>query len=271
MTGAGVPVVCTVVNHGFGQGDTVEISNSAGNTAANGTWNNITVIDADTFSLPGSIGDGAYVADSGTASDIDPPIGFESAAFGDGCTSFLASCQAIGGLPNWTGFSLLYEADTVLNYHGFSANDLPNNAFGALKRTGIADAAIDTLTQLDIAESLHRMIDGDGGGTGYVGVYSQTVVYAIGQTVINGPSSYRALNNGLLSVPPSADWLDVTDAPNRGRKRLGAYNNGRMDLRSLVASAASPLEEGPGFYQYGSFWDAGAGNDFAARYLSEYR
>lgn len=55
------PIVITSVGHGLQTGTRVTISGVLGNTAANGTWT-ITRIDADTFSLIGSTGNGAYTS-----------------------------------------------------------------------------------------------------------------------------------------------------------------------------------------------------------------
>lgn len=63
ITGASnqVPIVVTAAGHGMSTGDRASISGVLGNTAANGTWT-VTVIDADTFSLDGSSGNGAYTS-----------------------------------------------------------------------------------------------------------------------------------------------------------------------------------------------------------------
>src|SRR5574344_1034744 len=53
------PIVITAVGHGFLTGDKVFISGVGGNTAANGTFT-ITKLGADTFSLNGSVGNGAF-------------------------------------------------------------------------------------------------------------------------------------------------------------------------------------------------------------------
>lgn len=53
------PIVITSAAHGITNGQTVKVTEVGGNDAANGTWP-ITVIDADTFSLDGSSGNGAY-------------------------------------------------------------------------------------------------------------------------------------------------------------------------------------------------------------------
>jgi hypothetical protein len=60
------PIQITAPAHGYGSGETVVISGVVGNTAANGTWQ-ITVLDANNFTLTGSTGNGAYVS-GGTVS-----------------------------------------------------------------------------------------------------------------------------------------------------------------------------------------------------------
>src|SRR5574344_839586 len=59
------PIVITAVGHSFLTGDKVFISGVGGNTAANGTFT-ITKIGTDTFSLNGSVGNGAF-SSNGTA------------------------------------------------------------------------------------------------------------------------------------------------------------------------------------------------------------
>jgi len=67
ITGAtnAAPVVITSAAHGLTTGNQVVVAGVLGNQGANGTWV-ITVIDANTFSLNGSTGTGAYTS-GGTA------------------------------------------------------------------------------------------------------------------------------------------------------------------------------------------------------------
>jgi hypothetical protein len=51
------PIAITITGHGYSTGDTVVVTGVGGNTAANGTWE-ITVTDANTFTLDGSAGNG---------------------------------------------------------------------------------------------------------------------------------------------------------------------------------------------------------------------
>jgi hypothetical protein len=59
------PIQITIANHGLGTGETVVVASVGGNAAANGTWV-ITVTGANTFTLNGSTGNGAYTS-GGTA------------------------------------------------------------------------------------------------------------------------------------------------------------------------------------------------------------
>ena len=59
-TNAG-PIVITATGHGLRTGAVVTVYDVQGNTAANGTFT-VTVIDADNFSLNGTIGNGAYTS-----------------------------------------------------------------------------------------------------------------------------------------------------------------------------------------------------------------
>jgi len=63
ITGAtnATPIVVTATAHPFATGDTVTVSGVGGNTAANGTWI-ITNIDANSFRLDGSTGNGTYTS-----------------------------------------------------------------------------------------------------------------------------------------------------------------------------------------------------------------
>lgn len=261
MTGNGVsPIVCTVPGHGYGQGDIVTIAGCTGNTAANGTWYGITVIDANTFSLPNSTGNGAYNASSGTAQDIDSPVGYEAAAFRDGTVGFLSSMQKAGGCASWQGFEALYSQNQTLTYGAFVANDLPNNAFKAVKRTGLADSAIDGNPQFSVIESLYRLTGGDGGGGSYKGGWSSSTAYVDNDTVTLSGVDYICILGNTNEQPPNATyWTNVSDTTNFGRIRCGIYNSGEVDQNSLLATSASTLHDSPIHRYNGSYWSGSAG------------
>lgn len=63
ITGAtnATPIVITSSGHGLNTGTRVTIASVVGNTAANGSWN-ITRINANTFSLDTSVGNGVYTS-----------------------------------------------------------------------------------------------------------------------------------------------------------------------------------------------------------------
>lgn len=55
------PIVLTSTGHSLSTGDVISVSGVVGNTAANGVFT-VTKVDANTFSLNGSTGNGAYVS-----------------------------------------------------------------------------------------------------------------------------------------------------------------------------------------------------------------
>jgi hypothetical protein len=63
ITGAtnATPIVITSANHNLQSGQRVTVANVGGNTAANGTFL-VARIDANTYSLVGSVGSGAYTS-----------------------------------------------------------------------------------------------------------------------------------------------------------------------------------------------------------------
>lgn len=259
------PIVCTATGHGFATGNTVTIAGATGNTAANGTWYGITVTDDDHFTLPAaSSGNGAYNANSGTVQNIDPPVGYEAAHWGDGCTGFLSSMQYPGGRANAVYFNGLVQANAILNYGVFVANDTPNAALTIFKRTGMADATLDGYSQIRLLESSTRMVDGDGGGTMVGASWAAGTAYVVGDTVVYIDRAYICILNNTGNVPLSSPtyWTDVTDLDSRGRSRFAVYNSGRVDMASLTANATDTLRDAPEFYQVGAYWSAAATHDY---------
>jgi hypothetical protein len=55
------PIAITAAAHGFLTGDSVRVTGVLGNTAANGLWT-VTKVDANTFTLTGSVGNGAWTS-----------------------------------------------------------------------------------------------------------------------------------------------------------------------------------------------------------------
>ncbi len=266
MTGNGVPIVCTIVNHGFGQGDVAQITGCLGNTAANGTWYGITIIDANTFSLPASTGNGTYTASSGTAQDINSPVGYEAAAYGDGTTGFLSSMQYAGGRANWQGFTALYQQNTLLNYSAFQALGVPNHAFSVTKQPGLADTALDGLTQYQVLEASPRMVSGNGVGSGnYRGGWDPAATYVLHDTVTYGLACYACVLTSTNNVPPNGTyWSDVTDAVNNNRIRIGLFNNGDAIQSALCSTAATTTHDSPEHRLRSTYYAAAASHDLDA-------
>jgi hypothetical protein len=114
VSGNGVsPITITSANHGLNTGNSVVINGVTGNTAANGLhW--ITRIDANTFSLPGTTGNGAWggggswtrvVSPNPTVKDIDSEAGSQGSIH----------------------FSILVDpTDENILYIGGDRQDLPN-------------------------------------------------------------------------------------------------------------------------------------------------
>jgi hypothetical protein len=67
------PIVVSAAAHGLSTGDAVDIQGVAGNTAANGFWK-VTVVNANSYSLDGSTGNGAYTS-GGTVKRLSVALG----------------------------------------------------------------------------------------------------------------------------------------------------------------------------------------------------
>lgn len=94
------PIAVTSASHGYSSNDVLNITGVAGNTAANGTWI-ITVIDANTYSLNNSTGNGAYT--SGGISTKNNVIVFQS-TFGNAEANWAwAECGLFNSATNGTG------------------------------------------------------------------------------------------------------------------------------------------------------------------------
>lgn len=93
VTGAtnATPIQITVANHGWATGDVVSINGVTGNTAANGVWI-ITNTGTNTFTLDGSVGNGAF-GGSPTAQNIN----FRSVKLATAATKLVTDCNT-----NWT-------------------------------------------------------------------------------------------------------------------------------------------------------------------------
>jgi len=109
-TNAG-PVVITSTGHGLTTGVLVTVVGVTGNTGANGTFN-ITLVDANNFSLDGSTGNGAYI--NGGTWNVT------------GLYAFTIIAQGIDGYEAGEGYQLQFQYDVLSveksQLHSFQVN-----------------------------------------------------------------------------------------------------------------------------------------------------
>jgi len=99
------PIVITSEDHGLQSGDTITVVNVGGNGAAKGTFE-VTVLDADTFELDDSEGDGDYTGGGQWFQCLDGTAGLEMTDMGDGLYS--AEIDGSIGLSPNTQYMLVY-------------------------------------------------------------------------------------------------------------------------------------------------------------------
>lgn len=92
------PIEITSEDHGLTTGDTVTVVNVGGNGAAKGTFT-VTVLDADTFELDDSIGDGDYTGGGQFYKCLEDAGALELTDLGDGQYSVDVD-GSIGLVPN---------------------------------------------------------------------------------------------------------------------------------------------------------------------------
>lgn len=80
------PIVCTVAAHGFTTGQDVYNTGAIGNTGVNGPFP-ITVLDANTFELDTSVGNGTYTANSARCANTTQAMVLAEAIWGSGSGS----------------------------------------------------------------------------------------------------------------------------------------------------------------------------------------
>lgn len=129
ITGAtnATPIAITVTAHGYATGDTVVITGVGGNTNANGTWE-ITVTGANTFTLNGSVGSGAYTSGGTARRRNNTRVSLAS--------SLTQNIECCGEFTNWTGVT---NVTPTLNTSSFKEHRASQQiAVGAAFSTGLA-------------------------------------------------------------------------------------------------------------------------------------
>jgi hypothetical protein len=172
------PIQITVANHGLDSGETVVVASVGGNTAANGTWV-ITVTGANTFTLNGSTGNGAYTS-GGTATVaarlrrgvFGSPIGTHNAGsvflrLDDGVFVWEADPTLVG--------TTIYFKFTSFNSQGLMEQSLANataysfafnGIFGNHDETPANNATIDSVFVSGTADNI-RIYGPTGVGNSY--------------------------------------------------------------------------------------------------------
>jgi hypothetical protein len=122
------PIVITIGSHGYSTGDFVTIASVGGNTDANGEWQ-ITVINANSFSLDGSSGNDDYTS-GGTATllDVDSENGDVYLMRGNSTTTGAGDLVITANVTGYIPISYV-EDDTQIEYR-ISIGDVWESGIG---------------------------------------------------------------------------------------------------------------------------------------------
>lgn len=142
------PIQITANTHGFTTGQEVRISGVLGNTAANGDWI-VTVIDANNFTLNGSVGNGAYTSG-----------GKVSRLFTANCTlhgttartNMLSQWNPFNS-PGWLGFRSTTGVDTSANSISLGAETLLMTSFSAAGKNAYTNGSFQIRKFIRLAEA----------------------------------------------------------------------------------------------------------------------
>lgn len=192
------PIVVTSLSHGLVTGDTVTITGATGNTAANVAANAITVVDVNNYSLDGTIGNGAYDANSGKWISNRPAHGVHStgAINGDGFHGV--------GLGTGVGF-LSTPAAT-----GFGGGTVDANVV-SMAANVLTSTVIDTSAVNALADGLLGRVDGIETG------YTPRAAWRLGL------SADAAKTSGANTTTFKA--RDINDSKDRITATVDAFGN----------------------------------------------
>ena len=144
------PIVIKSVANGLSSGQVVSISGVLGNTAANGLFT-ITVVDANDFSLNGTVGNGVYTGGGVWSAAVANPLHLNG--FGPGNLGALLN---VAGNNIWSG-SVTFDSDT---YIGGSVSG------GTLTINGsIGDSAVANVTKVGVGTLIFANADTYRGST----------------------------------------------------------------------------------------------------------
>lgn len=221
------PIVITSNSHGLSTGDKVHIRGCEGNTAANGNWT-ITVVNANSFSLNTSVGNGAYTDDTGVwiSTQVTPTSGSVLSASS-------ASPINIGSLLHGlsTGDSVVIE--------DVGGNTAANGTF--------------TVTVVDSNNFTLNSSTANGtyssGGTWKGGAGPPFHAFRITNATFATPIVVTSANHGLSD----GDWVTVTSV------RGNTAANGTFEVQRNGTDTFTLIDSvGNAAYTAGGFWTAGA-------------
>jgi hypothetical protein len=157
------PIVVTEVNHGYVTGQRVQIAGVGGNTAANANWY-ITLVDANSFSLNGSTGNGSYTS-GGTSARMATAYSLTSSA-----DYWIEDSQSESGARETfltvTGASTATggQIELTVTGHGYQTGDIVN-VLGVTCTSCTTPA--NSLWQISVIDSGHFYLANSavGGGT----------------------------------------------------------------------------------------------------------
>lgn len=221
------PIVIEAVAHGGTTGQRAWIAGVSGNTAANGQWAAITVIDENHFSLDTSVGNGAFSAwDSSESYLEDPGEPFSSVIF-DMSTLVAGGNTTLVAVPSqyatsvddatsdpvsslWiTGSNGIAPVGVNLVLDGYAANDNGGNTPNTAGLSFAFQGSVQILYRLSAAASHELVLTNDGdvfvrydssnGNMAFFGAdpVTQQSTYGPGGT---DDQRLTALENGLIAL-----------------------------------------------------------------------
>lgn len=193
------PIVITATSHGFVTGDWIWIEGVTGNTAANGNWV-ITKTGDNTFSLDGSVGNGAWV--SGGTATMHKDWAFLGITGTEKATAYHCTGVTISDLKIDFGSSRAIATDTY--YRGINIFNTDNIIIERCYLKGCR------------AECIGLGNFGDLATIGSHAIIRDNYIYDCAQNAIN-PNVFDSIITGnkiikcTQGVEPGRDRLTITD------------------------------------------------------------
>ncbi len=262
ITGAtNVPtIVVTSVAHGFKTGDIVTVASVGGNTGANGTFP-IIRLTADTFSLTGSTGSGAYTS-GGTATFTG--INFQ----GTGTSVITATLDSTNGAFDAYNFKFLVVAGGTRGTAGITFQislDAGRN-YGPIIALGTATSYAVTGTGITLAFAAGTLVAADYAVLTTVGMASATSNASPNHGVSENITALQAspyATSGWGSMHVLGIWTGANASTIEGY--LDTLVTGYVFTRIQLAcrDAATPVAWG-GAGETEAVWMAAIGADYSA-------